>query len=197
MIRGWSLTAAISAAVSAISLPILFAGGLQEDALRLFLRATARCSLALFLFAFCASSLVRLVPGAFTRWLAQNRRYVGVSFAFSHTLHLFAIIALIRMKPGSFSGPDGLITLIGGGTAFLLLYAMVFTSFDRTAAWLGSRWWRRLHKTGMHYFWFIFFLDYVLPAFSRPHYIPFALPVVGAMSIRIAAWRKKRTRINK
>lgn len=191
MIKGWRLTSLLSAVVFCLSVPILFTGGIEEGSVRLFLRTTARCSVIFFLAAFTASALAKLFPGSFTGWLARNRRYIGVSFAFSHTLHLIGIILLLHLKPLAFASPAGRVTLIGGGIAFLLLYAMTATSFDRTAAWLGARRWKRLHKTGMYFFWFIFFVDYVPMAIRKPAlYAPFATLVVAAFFLRIAAWSR-------
>src|SRR4029450_126919 len=107
---------------------------------------------------FIASSLRILWPTELTRWLLINRRYIGVSFAASHAIHLFAIVAVMRVAP-AFRLQTA--TLIGGGGAYVFLAAMTATSFDGAAAWLGPRRWRLLHKTGMYYCWFIFFISYV------------------------------------
>src|SRR4029453_2488027 len=105
------------------------AGG-GEAGLRAAIRLSAKTSLALFTTAFIASSLRALWPNQLTRWLLANRRYVGVSFAASHAIHLFAILALLWVAPGfEIEMP----TLIGGGLAYVFLAAMAATSFDRTA----------------------------------------------------------------
>jgi len=96
------------------------------------------------------------------------------------------------MKPHNFSNTAGLVTLIGGGIAFVFLYAMAATSFDRTAAWLGARRRLLLHKTGMYYFWFIFFVDYIPLSMESPSYIPFAILVIVSFVLRLVVWRKQR-----
>jgi len=193
-IRGWRLTGILAAAISLICLPVLTSRVIEEENVRLFIRMTARCSFVLFLSAFSASSLVTIFPGRFTKWLAQNRRYIGVSFAFSHTVHLLGILLLLSLKPHEFSNPEGLVTMIGGGLAFVFLYAMTLTSFDRTAAWIGAKPWRVLHKTGMYYFWGIFFLDYMGMTFGSLVFLPFTTLILSAVAIRIIAWRRKRAR---
>jgi len=198
MIRdGWRITFALSAIVASITLPIFFLKGNGDAGLHLFIRTTARCSVILFLSAFSASALVKLYPQDWTRWLARNRRYIGVSFAFSHTLHLFGILTLIHRKPDTFTGVGGAITYIGGGLAFLLIYAMAATSFDSTAAWIGPRAWRILHKVGIYYVWAIFFQDYIGLTVDKPAiYLPFGIAVTIAPILRLVAWRKKRRQLS-
>jgi methionine sulfoxide reductase heme-binding subunit len=191
-LNGWRVTALLSMLVFLISAPLLILYGINESSIHIFLRTTARCSTILFLTAFVASALVRLNPTNWTKWLGRNRRYIGVSFAFSHTLHLFGIIQLLQLKPNAFPGIAGVVTYVGGGLAFVFLYTMTATSFDRTAAWIGPKAWRRIHKTGMYYFWGIFCLDYVGLAFDSPLYIPLAVLVIASLFIRIWAWKRKR-----
>jgi hypothetical protein len=58
-----------------------------------------------------------------------------VSFATSHTVHFAAILALTRM---SARRPDPVVLLLGG-LGYLLILAMVATSFDAAAGLLGAR----------------------------------------------------------
>ena len=71
-----------------------------------------------------------MTPVASTAWLLRHRRYLGVSFAVAHFAHFGAIVAMARIMGAS--PPLHLAVL--GGIWDLLLIAMVFTSFDRTAA---------------------------------------------------------------
>ena len=75
-----------------MSVLILGLEGSGEAGLRMLMRATARTSLALFGAAFAASSLRSLWPTPATGWLLRQRRYLGLSFAFSHALHALAIL---------------------------------------------------------------------------------------------------------
>ena len=56
---------------------------------------------------------------------------------------------------------DGACAVVLGGLAYAGIAAMTATSFDRTAAWLGPRRWRRLHVVAGHYVWFIFLASYL------------------------------------
>jgi hypothetical protein len=153
-------------------------------------RATARSSVAIFLLAFSGSSLQRLWRSPASAWLLRNRRQVGLSFAVSHALHGALLIWLALGWPGSFWSKTPLTTLVLGGLGFAFVAALAATSFDRSAAWLGRRRWKGLHTTGAWYLWGVFFASYVLPALGRPERIPFAVAVLAAAGLRLAAKRR-------
>ena len=158
---GWPIVGWVAAAVTLMTGLLVWQHGLGDEGLRIVLRATARTSLALFLAAFVASSLRRLVRTPLTDWLLRNRRQLGVGFAVSHAVHGWAIVSLLRL------GIDvGTLVLVIAGFGYVLIAAMTVTSFDRTTAWLGPRAWRRLHATGVWYLWFVFTVTYVVPAAS-------------------------------
>lgn len=188
-IVGWAVVGWAAVAIVAIQAASLAVAGTGEEGVRLAVRASARTSVALFSLAFAAASLFRLWPTAFTRWLLANRRYVGVSFAVSHGFHLAGLIVLARLAPGFTPDP---VTLVVGGLGYVFVAAMTATSFDRTAAWLGPRRWRLLHKTGAYYVWFVFFVSY-LPV-GPPRLVPslFFAVVVAVPALRFAAWRRAR-----
>lgn len=190
-LQGWPLVGWASLALLLMTAAIFLVAGIGEAGLRMLIRATARTSLVLFLAAFVASSLRQLWPMPATRWLLTNRRYVGVSFAVSHFLHLLAIVALAVTVP---EFEISTVTLIGGGMAYVFIAAMVATSFDRTTAWLGPRRWRLLHTAGMYYVWIIFVNSYVPRALiESPAYLPFAASLLVALGLRIYARRKAAT----
>ena len=181
-------------AYASVALTLMCAGLLSihsgdEEGWRVVIRATARTSLVLFSAAYIASSLRAFWRSDASKWLLRNRRYVGLSYAVSHTLHLGAILTLARVAP-EFRFESG--TLIGGGIAYVFLYMMALTSNDRAVAFLGLDRWRRLHRAGMHYNWFIFFQSFARRALTEPFYLPFGLLVVGDAILRFAAWRKRK-----
>jgi sulfoxide reductase heme-binding subunit YedZ len=152
--NGWRLTGLLSLLLGVMSAVLL---ALQPDVegLRQIIRATARTSLVLFALAFTASALAELAPGGFTRWQRRNRRYLGVSFATSHFIHLAALIALGQVDAALFWTLTNPANIVLAGTAYVLLAAMTVTSFDTTAAWLGPRKWRLL-LIGGWYIWISF-----------------------------------------
>jgi len=172
---------------------ILIHQGFTEAGVRVIIRATARTSLFLFLLAFSASSLRRLWQHPATAWLLRNRRYLGVSFAVSHFLHLGAIATLAKRWPHPFieQSTEPLV-VFGGGLAYVLIAAMVATSFDRSAAWLGPRRWRILHTVGNYYALIIFANSYVGRALVEPAYLPALLGIVLALGLRVVVYLRRR-----
>jgi DMSO/TMAO reductase YedYZ heme-binding membrane subunit len=191
MINGWRLTGLLSAAMVAMSLGFLVAHSWDMEGVRLVIRATARTSLILFVLAFTAGALVELVPGNSTRWLRRNRRHVGVSFAVSHFIHLAAIVALAVADRSLFWKLTNLPTIVLAGTAYLFIAAMAVTSFDRTAAWLGSRNWRLLHLLGGWYIWISFAVAVGKRVPLDSFYWPMAAIVVFAAAARLIAMTRR------
>jgi hypothetical protein len=166
------------------------------DGLHVVLRATARTSLVLFLLAFTASALWKLLPGAWSRWQISNRRYLGLSFATSHTLHLLAIVATAWAQPHKFFRDTSTSTLVMGGIAYAFLFVLAATSFDRSAAWVGARNWKVLHTVGSHYIWLIFVLTDAPAVTSGLNYLLGTLGLALALLLRvIAAFAKRRDSI--
>ena len=187
VLNGWPFVGVASVAILAsVVAAIAITPDVGEAAGRA-VRLTARTSVALFLAAFTASALFRLWPNAWTRWQRGNRRYLGVSFAVSHGVHLAAIFWLQHVQPVEFARDVNAITWIGGGLAYVFIAAMTVTSFDRTAQMIGPRAWKILHTVGSYYIWLIFANSYIGRALAMPEYIPAAAIVVLALGLRIAA----------
>jgi hypothetical protein len=185
-LSGWPVVGWVTAALVAMAAAILAARGADEAGLRTVIRATARTSLVLFLLAFTASALRRARPASrVTAWLLANRRYLGVSFAVSHLLHLAVIVTLFGGFAGVAANTDTP-TLVLGGLGYVAVLALLATSFDTTAAWLGPRRWQRLHTAGVWWIWGIFLVTFVPAAIAHPARIPYATLVVAALAVRIA-----------
>jgi hypothetical protein len=134
------------------------------------IRATARTSLVFFLMAFTASALWKLWPGPWSRWQLRNRRYLGLSFATSHTIHLMAIVGIARVDPRQFWEDNGTWSLAIGGLAYAFIFALAATSFDRSVNWLSARSWKILHTVGTYYIWLTFMIVLVTFALEVPRY---------------------------
>jgi DMSO/TMAO reductase YedYZ heme-binding membrane subunit len=153
-------------------------------------RWTARVSFPVFILTYCASSLVRLWPNDLWKTILRHRRQWGLGFALAHTVHLAALawynIAIQHMPAAQ--------TLLGGGLAYALMFAMALTSNDASMRRLGM-WWKRLHTAGIHWIWFIFAFSYFGRLFDPERMVQGAIlfPVcVAALGLRIAARRKAR-----
>ena len=131
---GWRLFALLSLTLLALSIWIAGMRQFEVDGVRMVIRFTARTSLLFFCLAFSAAALARLWPNAWTRWLRRNRRYLGVTFAASHAIHLFAIACFAVMDPAGYAAGTSIASYIFGGIGYAFIIAMAATSFDRTAA---------------------------------------------------------------
>ena len=191
LVEGWVLVGWAALGIGVMVGAVFAASGAADlDAVKRGLRATARTSLGLFLLAFAASSLRRIWPNRATGWLLRNRRYLGVSFAVSHFTHLGLIASLAHFTPERFTGnPLG---LLPGFTAYLFLAAMTATSFDRTTAWLGKTWWRRLHLAGSWWIWAVFTGNYMSKVMRGPGYAFAALACAAVAALRTWAWLRAR-----
>jgi methionine sulfoxide reductase heme-binding subunit len=89
-------------------------------------------------------------------------------------------------------------SLLGGGLAYALMFAMAATSNDASMRALGI-WWKRLHRAGLHWIWFIFAFSYLKrifdPGMAMQGLILFPICVI-ALGIRIAAHQQgKRAKV--
>ena len=192
--NGWRLTGVLSLLMTAMALYFLSVDGWDAEGIRLVIRATARTSLVLFVLAFTASAMVELLPSEVTRWQRRHRRYLGVSFAVSHLIHLIAIVSLASVDKALFWKLTNINTIVLAGTAYLFIAAMAATSFDRTAAWLGPRKWRLLHLLGGWYIWISFAVAVGKRVPLDPFYWPMAALVLAAAIVRLLAMARRNRR---
>lgn len=164
---GPRLVGIASAAVVALCAGVLTLSGAGEDGIRGVIRLTARTSLVLFLLAFTASAVHRLWPRPRTRWLLANRRYLGLSFAASHGLHLLAVVALAVRHSDEFWDHTQVSTIVVGGIGYVFVALMAATSNDTSVVWLGPRRWKLLHTVGAYWIWQIFLVR--TSCVLRPH----------------------------
>jgi len=186
-IIGW-----VTLALVVMSALLLGVYGTGESGVRVMIRATARTSIVLFTLAFTASSAAQLWPQALTRWGLRNRRYLGLSFAVSHTVHLVFIVYAVAVA--GFLELN-MVALIGGGIGYVFVAMMVATSFDGAVKWLGRHRWQRLHTVGAYYIWFIFLQTYLPRACMESlAYLPPVLLLIGGLAVRLVAWRSRAAR---
>jgi len=146
---GWKLFAALAGLTLIMTAVVLAAHPLGSDGLRSAIRATARSSFALFLLAFLASSLVALLPGPASRRMLRERRYLGLAFAFSHTVHGVLIYRYAQQFPELFWAGRTVTSSLPGSIGYLFLLMLTLTSFKAPMRLLGGRAWKALHSTGM------------------------------------------------
>jgi DMSO/TMAO reductase YedYZ heme-binding membrane subunit len=186
-IDGWRLFFLLALALAGLSAWIAGMRGFEVDGVRMVIRFTARTSLVLFCLAFSAAALARLWPNAATSWLRCNRRYLGVSFAASHAIHLAAIAAFAMMDPAGYAAATSTASYIFGGIGYAFIAAMTVTSFDRTAAAVGARAWRQLHLAGGYYLLFQFMVSFGKRIPDMPLYALFLIPPLAVFALRMIA----------
>jgi sulfoxide reductase heme-binding subunit YedZ len=195
---GWGLVASTGVALAVALGGSWVAGPGGEPGVRALIRLTAQIAVGLFLLAFVASAAHRVRPSRTTAWLLRNRRYVGVSFAVAHTCHLAMISVRAANWPRFLSEDGRLQAAIGGGIAYIFIFAMAATSFDRSVAWLGARRFKLLHGVGSHYIWLLFTLSYARRAPTSLGYLLATALLLSALSLRLFArfepgWRAPKT----
>ena len=169
-----------------LGLPVLFQlqlAAFDDDSFGLLLRLTARLAFLVFLLVFIARPLRQLSVSTMSKWLLKNRRYVGITFAAVMTVHLILLVAL-----------NGVQLVIPGIFAFLLIYLMLLTSFDKPAAALGPRRWRWLHKAGIYVIGGSFTLTIVSSVSEMPGnpiYLAMAALLLVSLTIRVGAFVKR------
>ena len=189
MRQRWPMWFGLAAGLAAVAAGFALGDGLQ-DQWQHAARYTARVGFPLLILAYIARPLHQLAPSSFSKGALARRRWIGLGFAISHTIHLVALVTALQLA----GQPPNPVTVIGGGFAYLLLYAMALTSTDRAQRRMG-KWWKRLHRFGIHYLWFIFAQSYLGRAFDPERMwvgVIFGAIAFAAAGIRLAAWLKTR-----
>jgi DMSO/TMAO reductase YedYZ heme-binding membrane subunit len=163
-------------------------GGWTDEGAAAAARLTARASFLWFVTAWSASALARLWPGGWRGALLRRRRSVGLAFATSHTVHLAALLTAILV----FDHGTKLVTVIGGGSAYLFVFAMAVTSNDAAVRRLGPRRWRLLHATGGYVIAGVFTFSYLGRVPANPALGVPMLALIGlAALLRVVAWSRR------
>ena len=191
MQRRWPMILGVVLGLSALLLG-LQTGTDTIEGWRLAARWTARVGFPIFILIYSASSLGRLWHTDHTRSIWRDRRWWGLGFFASHTIHLFALITFLRLSGEGRPLP----VIVGGGFGYVLLFAMAATSSEAAIRSLGRNW-KRLHSLGIHYLWFIFAVSYagrIMKPASMTTGLVGTSVALAALGLRIAAWLKGRSR---
>jgi methionine sulfoxide reductase heme-binding subunit len=194
-IGGWKLFWLLAAIVLALSAAILALHPDRVEATRLVIRVTAYTSFVPFLAAFLATPLATLVPNGFTRGLLRERRYLGLSFAFSHLVHLAAIVAYGGLNPEFWPSRSAL-TNTPGTIGYVFIALLAATSFRVFSRHISATAWKRLHTVGVWVIAIVYGLSFLkrIPTVSTLYAIPFAI-FCAAVVVRLVGKRlqgKKR-----
>ena len=191
----WRLTAFVTLAIVA-GLALHFGvSGWTSTSVAAGIDATGRSSLVLFSMAFVASSVQRLWPSSLSQWMLQNRRWIGLSFASSHGIHLALIFAMSLDFPDPFLSQQPLGKWLTGGVTYFLIVLMALTSTNAAQRWMGMKHWKRLHVIGSYGIWAEFALTYISHVKKGPvdFYAPFLLFTLVLLVIRWVGHSKPKS----
>ena len=187
-LQGWRITTLVTCLI-VVGLVINFGlAGWSVPAITHVIDATGRSSLILFAIAFTASSVESLWPSSLSRWSLRNRRWIGLSFASSHFIHLGLIISMTVFFPDPFVRDQSMAQWVFGGLAYGFVLLMALTSTDQAQRWMGMKTWKRLHFVGSHWIWTLFLLTYLKHVKQGPmwFYLPFLVFTLALIPIRYA-----------
>jgi hypothetical protein len=199
LLNSWSLFALIV-------IPMCIAAGIAMTRVDLsnplgvsaMIQFSVRLAVPWLFVAFAASSLAAVFPGSFSRWLLRNQRIIGLCFAAGMAWQLFFIMWMVigfwdYYIEEVYSYYDLAEQLPG----YLVLIAMVVTSFPFGRSKLSARQWKILHKGGIYFLWGVVWSTYWFELFyyEDVQVVDYAYYWAGfaAWGIRILAWSKKRT----
>ncbi|MFQ5447669.1 MAG: hypothetical protein ACE5FF_12120 [Saprospiraceae bacterium] len=187
----WGLVRFCVAASLLLFGALYYFSGLNEEGTRQVIRWSARISAVLFSMAFAASAFQRLFKNVFSFWWLMNRKYLGVSFAIVHLLHLCFLLLLQQYFHPVFNLAKTS-SLVGGGLAYLFIVLMLLTSFSVFAKYISRQSWKILHTAGGYWIWFIFMKSYWKRAATESEYIPLAVLLAAVLALRLLALKPNR-----
>ena len=197
-INEWRLFWLVTLLVSGFTTATMATVDLSQAAdISVLIQYSVRWSVPWLYLAFMASSLQVVYPSLFSRWLARNRKYFGLCFASAMAWQLLFILWMVALHyPYYAQEVYNLSDTIEGVGGYLVLIAMVLTSFPSGRKRLTAKQWRYLHKFGMYYLWGYAWSVYwyELYYYEAPlHPIDHAFYWTGflAWGLRIWAWTKK------
>ena len=94
--------------------------------------------------------------------MLQNRRWIGLSFASSHGIHLALILAMSLDFPDPFLSEQPAGKWLVGGVAYLLIALMALTSTNAAQRWMGEA----LEATALD--WLLLDLGRIRPHLREP-----------------------------
>ena len=154
-------------------------GTASEDSALLWARYSANLSFLYLFAAFSASALNLRFKNQTTNFLLRNRRYFGLSFAIAHTFHL---VALIYFFLGGNDQPS-MVSIVGGGFGYFLMYAMALTSADKMVRRVGIKNWKLLHSIGINYLVIAFLFTFIANIFQKEIYSIYTIFTLAVLMI--------------
>ncbi len=199
-VNGWTLFSIVVVPMCLAALLAMTAVDLSSSlGVSSMIQFSVRLAVPWLFIAFCASSLVAIFPGEFSRWVLRNRRMFGLCFATGMAWQLFFIVWLVV---GHFDyymeEAYDYLSLLEQVPGYVLLIAMTITSFGFGRSKLSPKQWKILHTGGIYFIWFVVWTTYWFELFYYDdiQFIDYLYYWAGftAWALRMAAWTLKRMR---
>ena len=199
-VNGWTLFSIVVVPMCLAALLAMTAVDLSSSlGVSSMIQFSVRLAVPWLFIAFCASSLVAIFPGEFSRWVLRNRRTFGLCFATGMAWQLFFIVWLVV---GHFDyymeEAYDYLSLLEQVPGYVLLIAMTITSFGFGRSKLSPKQWKILHTGGIYFIWFVVWTTYWFELFYYDdiQFIDYLYYWAGftAWALRMAAWTSKRMR---
>lgn len=191
--RNTAVLAGSFVSMASVAVIVFVFAGLHLESIDLVLRLSARLAFLLLLLVFVTRPLHDMLKLPGTAILLRNRRLVGIAFAGVHIAHLGVLLVKERVIA------DFELLELGNGPGmfiYLVIFAMLVTSWNAAAKAIGPKAWKLLHKAGL-YVLFIAFSQTQLPYpgqdWEAVNWWMLALIAV-AIVIRLTAYLAKRVR---
>lgn len=166
--------------------------GFNEASVRSNIRWSARISVIYFCLAFGASSFYGIIQNSTSVWILKNRKYLGVSFAIVHLIHLLFLVLLHCYFYKVFIHRS-ILELALGGLAYVFIVLMLLTSFDQVSKMISKSVWTTLHTLGGYWILIVFSNSIIGRAISGNYeYIPLAILLIIVWLVRLIALVRKR-----
>ena len=198
LLNGWNLFGLVVAPMSVAAALAMTTVDLSSPlGVSAMIQFTVRLAVPWLFIAFAASSVVIVWPGPFSRWLSHNRRMIGLCFAAGMAWQLVFILWMVigfwdYYVAEAYSYFDLAEQLPG----YLVLMAMVATSFRSGRSKLTPRQWKTLHTGGIYFLWGVAWSTYWFELFYYEdiQVIDYVYYWAGfaAWGIRLLAWSKGR-----
>ena len=185
-LQGWTITYWVASLILLTVALYLATSTWDANSILVTIRSTGRTSLFLFSLAFTASSVYYFWKSPFSKWVLKNRRYIGVSFAVSHFIHLGLIVLISLVFSEPFLEDQANSQWIIGGIGYVFIALMALTSSDKAQHWMGIKNWKKLHLIGGYFVWFVFFMTYIKHTKIDPDfYTPFLVFTIVLLLLRL------------
>lgn len=186
----WSLVTIVVGVSLIYFINLFYTLGFTEETNRQAIRMSARIAVVLFSMAFGGAALHQLHQNPFTWWMRMNRRFLGISFAILHLIHLF-FLGLLQQNFHPIFYEKDMLSLLVGGIAYMFVILMFLTSFPFFLKYLSPENWKLMHRVGGYWILTLFIISYVKIAMVEPGFIRILVMLGIVLIVRLLDFRRR------